>query len=257
MTKIYQKVSLLKRWLIQTEHTDLYPKILNTLIDAYYDLVVDLDAGPRLVPGETRLGASERGPIDFFFQWVYSNTYLHHVRYQEKDYYERSNVWSKKMESRERPLHDPDNHCDSTDKITCDVPPELVPDDDTDVGYIIQKYDKSIFRSIVTDIKINGKRLAELDPDRVLLFSSISSIIFWNASGSNPNHRGSTHCQLHLAYEGVIAMDMPITLYQFATICYRLKSHKFNSIYESYERCDIHSRDKNITMINVYYHHID
>jgi hypothetical protein len=241
MAKIYQQTSLLKRWLIQTEHTDLYPKILNTLIDAYYDLVIDLDAGH----------------IDLFFQWVYSNTYLHHVRYQEKDYYERSNVWSKKMETLQRPLYDPDNHCDSTDKITCDAPPELVPDDNTDVKYIIQKYDKSMFRSIVSDIKINGKRLSELDPDRVLFFSSIPTIIFRNASGPNPYHRGSTHCQLHLAYEGVIAMDMPITLYQFATICYRLKSHKFNCTYESYERCATPSKDKNVRIVNVYYHHVN
>jgi hypothetical protein len=236
MAKLYPKASLLKRWLIQVEHIDLYPVILTKLLDSYYDHIIVIDGGD----------------ITYFFKWVYNNMYLHHVRYQEKDYYERSNVWSKKMELLERPIHDPDNHCDSTSKHECDAPPELVPEDDAEVKYIIQKYDKSTFRSQVIDLSIKGIKLSELDPRRVLLFSSIPKIIFKNASGPNTNHQGSTHCQLHLAYEGVIAMNMPITLYKFATICYRLKSHKFNNSSESYDKC-VTFKDTDLRIVNLYF----
>jgi len=236
MSKFYQKASLLKRWLIQTEHTDLYPDILNKLIDAHYDLVIDIDTGS----------------IDHFFQWVYNNTYLHHVRYHGKDYYERSNVWSKRMEPLERPLHDPDNHCDSMSKYLCDAPPGLVPSDATKVKYIIEKHGDNTFRSSRIDMKIGEVRLSELDLRRVLFISSNSEIIFKNASGPNTNHLGSTHCQLYLAYEGVIAINMPITLYKFSIICYRLKSHKFNFGWESYERCQT-SNDKDTKTIKVYF----
>ena len=221
MKKIYQKAIILKKFCEDKLTSDLYLGILKSLSYEYYDAVMDVN----------------RDNLEEILKYVYDNTRIHHVVYKNRKYYERTNQWSWIHENNQRDNDDPDVECDEY-MDACTAHPSIFPGPlqieyviekiGNDIDFIAEGYDD-------TDEKIRQfSMIANLPLKKVLIVSDYKKFRFINHCGINKDHRGSNHCKIDLPFEDRITIELPKTLYKFAQVCYRLKSHKFDHNYEMF-----------------------
>lgn len=191
------------------------------------------------------------GLIDVCYQ-------ISHVKcaiYQNKKYYEYKNPW-RLYEQLDRPDYDQD--------ITYSHPfrSEIIPNNPFDVNYELLSLTQIKNRSIVKfreEISSNLKTFRKsilndncnkilenivtklIDSDNLDINKTKNIVLYCkhdihleNINGINYDCRGANRCQLNLPFHNDIEIKTPISLYDFTTELYRLKSHKFDKWYELY-----------------------
>jgi hypothetical protein len=185
---------------------------------------------------------------------LYTATRIDHFVYENKKYRECSNQWSDEDDTPREP-YDPDQECtaymndgeegeESEDDDICYFKPSVFPVYDGSVIYKINFHIdtlkdylndiesptiKNVFKNIIEFIQ-SGNKLTDIN------FTGYNSIVLKNICGINPDHRGSTHCNLAVNYEETYQLTK-LNLNQLIVGMYRIKSHKFDYNYEMFISC--------------------
>jgi hypothetical protein len=159
-------------------------------------------------------------------------TELKYFMYKNKRYYSYINIWNNNN------YIDNTHECADYDK--CEIAKytdRIVPKHFSDVKYITKREhtDDNWIEEEMNNIKHKKMLNILLKYDKKnIVFVGVKRYIFFNQSGYNNDHRGSTHCKLYVEMEDIVNFKGMITLYDLIHIFYRLKSHKFNKWYEMY-----------------------
>jgi len=199
--------------------------------------------------------------------YCYRAIEIDYIVYNGMIYYQRTN--SLHTSIKDRPEHDPDVECsehliypDPEDR--CHILEDIFPDDnevhyelvyngnkkylyDDDGDFIDDddydpKEDRSKYTTFLENIKVIGMEN--------IILKNVRSIMLYNPSGRNNDHRGSDHCKIDLKYYKNYELDCPVTLKNFFEGLYRMKSHKWDNNYELFGECwpHMHGEDLHISL---------
>ena len=93
-------------------------------------------------------------------------------------------------------------------------------------------------------------KLSDLNPSKSALIG-FDTMAIRNISGFNKDHLGSNHCKVFLEFYDIVTINGPIYFDQFIDICYRIKSHKFDNMHETYLGTKINKSGSNDIKVNV------
>jgi len=185
----------------------------------------------------TSIKIDNNNEINKLIKNIYEDIKINYIEYKEKYYYECSNIWSEGKE------HLPENIKNSHNDIECDSS-----DIDFDNCKVKNKInvdmDKIKYKFNYTkNGKVNEILKEENYENITLEFKKDITMI---NLGTSDDHRGSDHCLLNLEKKDKVKLNKIISLYDFITACYNLKSHKFDKWYELYCRCKIKEKENEI-----------
>ena len=203
--------------------TDIELVILQIYVNLYKFIHVEGDYLKKEI-------IDKRNIIDFMISIIANNTYLSHIIYDDKLYYERTNTWCDTIRPDDT-QHDIDVYCNldesnTFDEIANKCPKSEIFVNSNEIKYVIAK----------SPIEYNGiENILENYSHDDVIFVGYKSILFVNASGINKGHNGSTHCKVNLECQTHVIFNHYITLNDLADMFYRIKSHKFNYWFDCYK----------------------
>jgi hypothetical protein len=204
------------------KHRDLASLLKKNLIDLRFHktILIDMDIVNRL------------------FKYIDRVTSFHHIELNGLAYYETENKW-RVYNIKERPSYDVDIPC--KESHICERQSIIIPIHGDKIKYMLKyNYNKKNilyccddggYRNLVSQIRSYKLR-------NVLLVGFDKLTISHDYGRRNKDHRGSNHCNVFLEMYNKVHLKKYATLYDLAIAYYKLKSHKWDKLYEFFGNAD-------------------